>query len=60
MNKELLPVTCPICGKKNEFVIETLKEGGILQCPNCHVKLTLHGHMWEEIQNDIAKMERRH
>jgi len=52
-----LPITCPLCGRKNEFPLESLKEGAPLQCPQCQVKLTIHGHMWEEIQNEIAKIE---
>jgi DNA-directed RNA polymerase subunit RPC12/RpoP len=51
-----LPITCPLCGRKSEFALEDLKEGAPLQCPKCQVKLNLHGHMWEEIQSDIAKM----
>ena len=31
-----------------------MKEGSTFQCPQCKVKLTIHGHMWEEIQREIA------
>jgi hypothetical protein len=55
-----LPITCPLCGKKNQFPVANLKEGAPLQCPNCQVKLTIHGHMWEEIKRDIDKMEQEH
>jgi uncharacterized Zn finger protein len=54
-----LPITCPICGKKHEFPLEILKEGATLQCPRCKVQLTLHGHRWEEIQSDIARLEQK-
>jgi DNA-directed RNA polymerase subunit RPC12/RpoP len=54
---KLLPITCPLCGRKNEFPVEILTEGYVLQCPQCNVKLTLHGHMLEEIRNDIARLE---
>ena len=57
MHKKLLPITCPLCGRKNEFPLETLLEGSILLCPFCKVKLTLHGHMWEHIQEEIAKLK---
>jgi hypothetical protein len=56
--KMKLPVTCPLCGRKNEFPIETLVQGSILACPFCKVKLTLHGHMWEEIKADLQKLEK--
>lgn len=58
MQDEQVPITCPICGKKNRFPLEIMKEGSAFQCPQCRVKLTIHGHMWEEIQNEIASMQR--
>jgi len=58
MEQKELPITCPVCGRKNRFLLETLIEGSILTCPVCKVKLTLHGHMWEEIQSDIAKLKK--
>ena len=54
-----LPITCPLCGKKHEFPLESLKEGATLQCPRCQVKLSLHGHMWQEIQSAIAMLEQK-
>ena len=56
LQEQQVPITCPLCGKKNDFALESLKEGEAFQCPNCRVKLTLHGHMWEEIRSEIAKM----
>ena len=53
-----LPITCPLCGRKNEFPVETLAEGAVFTCPVCKVKLTLHGHMWEEIAADLAKLNK--
>jgi hypothetical protein len=55
MGERFLTITCPLCGRKNEHSMEALVEGAILACPFCTVKLTLHGHMWEDIQKDIAK-----
>jgi hypothetical protein len=54
-----LPITCPLCGKRHEFPLENLKEGATLQCPRCQVKLSLHGHMWQEIQSAIAMLEQK-
>ncbi len=56
MEKDRLPVTCPICGRKNEFPVESLFEGSTIVCPLCNLKLRLHGHMWQEIQKDLAKL----
>ena len=53
MDTEKLPITCPICGRKNDFLIESLKEGSIWRCPSCNVELKLHGHMWQEIESEI-------
>jgi hypothetical protein len=58
MHKEHLPITCPLCGRKNEFPLEVLLEGSTILCPHCKLKLTLHGHMWEDIQGEIAKLKR--
>ncbi len=58
MDKRQLPITCPLCGRKNVFPLEDLQEGSILLCPFCKVKLTLHGHMWEHIQAEIEKLEK--
>ena len=57
MHKKPLPITCPICGRKSEYLLETLIEGSTLICQFCKVKLTLHGHMWEEIQRELAKLK---
>jgi hypothetical protein len=59
VSPEQLPITCPLCGKKNEFPLDTLFEGSDFQCPFCKVKLKLHGHMWEDIQGEIAKLKQK-
>jgi len=53
-----LPITCPICGKKREYPVEALVEGARLECHFCGLKLTLHGHMWQEVQGEIKKLAR--
>ncbi|NLT67052.1 MAG: hypothetical protein GXX84_10660 [Acidobacteria bacterium] len=58
MGKETHPVTCPLCGRRNEPPLESLKEGGTFVCSFCGLKLTLHGHMWEEIRNEITGMQK--
>ena len=57
MHKEQLPITCPLCGRKNEYHLENLQEGSILSCRFCKLKLTIHGHMWEYIQVEIKKLK---
>ena len=54
---ENLPITCPLCGRKSEYPLEILAEGATIICPLCKVKLTLHGHMWKEIETEIKKVE---
>jgi hypothetical protein len=53
-----LPITCPLCGRKSEHPLENLVEGAPLNCPFCPLKLKLHGHMWEEIRTEIAKLKK--
>jgi len=55
MGKDQLAVTCPLCGRKNDYSLEILFEGATLVCPFCKLKLTLHGHMWADIQNEIKE-----
>jgi transcription elongation factor Elf1 len=52
-----LPFTCPVCGKRTDRSVDELKEGALLICPFCHLKLTLHGHMWEEIREGIKGLD---
>ena len=59
MEKSKLPITCPVCGRKNDFPVEILFEGSTIVCPLCKLKLTLHGHMWEEIQTDLEALKKR-
>ena len=58
MHKKQLPITCPLCGRKSEYPLETLIEGSALVCQFCKLKLTLHGHMWEDIQTEIARLKK--
>ena len=55
MERAQLPITCPICGRKNNFRVEELTEGATFVCPFCKVKLTLQGHMWEDIQRELQR-----
>jgi len=58
MTARQLPVTCPICGRKKEYPVDALVEGALLECSFCGLKLTLHGHMWQEVQEEIKKLTR--
>jgi transcription elongation factor Elf1 len=57
MEERTLPVTCPLCGRSSDHLLENLKEGENMVCSFCGVKLNLHGHMWEEIRNEIEKLK---
>jgi len=57
IEKRSLSVTCPLCGRSSDHLLENLKEGADMVCPMCGVKLNLHGHMWEEIKSEIEKIK---
>ena len=56
---ETLAFGCPICGKKKEYPVDDLVEGAPLECPFCGLRLTLHGHMLEEVREQIRKLKGR-
>jgi hypothetical protein len=58
MQKEQLPITCPLCGRKDEYPLDTLFEGATFTCTFCKLQLKLHGHMWEDIRKEIAIMRK--
>ncbi len=57
MKKVKVPFSCPICGRKTEYPSEDLIEGAVLTCSFCKLKLTLHGHMLEDVQKEIKKLK---
>jgi hypothetical protein len=59
MNEKNLLVTCPLCGRKNEYALEVLFEGSVIKCPFCQIQLTLHGHMWKDIQMDMIQLQKK-
>ncbi len=52
-----LPISCPICGRKKEYPVEELREGTVLACPFCGLRLNLHGCMWEDVEKEIRKLD---
>jgi transcription elongation factor Elf1 len=56
-NKRKLAFTCPVCGKTTDRSVDELKEEALLVCPFCSLKLTLHGHMWEEVKGELEKLD---
>jgi transcription elongation factor Elf1 len=57
--KTTLPFTCPICGRKKDYLLTELVEGAVLTCPFCKLILTLQGHMREDVQKEIRKLKKR-
>ena len=57
MKNEKFPFSCPICGRKTEYLLTELVEGAVLTCSFCKLKLTLHGHMLEDVQKEIKKLK---
>lgn len=59
MEEPEVPVTCPVCGRKNFFPRHELSEGAVIACPACKLRLTLQCHLWEEIRAEIEKIEKQ-
>ena len=53
--KKKLSFTCPVCGRKMDYPRSDLFEGAVLTCPFCKLVLTLHGHMWQDVQKELEK-----
>lgn len=52
-----LAFTCPVCGKTTDRPVDELQEGALLICPFCDLRLVLHGHMWEEVREEIERLD---
>jgi hypothetical protein len=57
--EKTLSFSCPVCGRKTDYPITEMVEGAIVTCPFCKLKLTLHGHMWRDVQKEIEKLLRK-
>jgi uncharacterized Zn finger protein (UPF0148 family) len=51
-----LAFTCPVCGRTTDRPLHELKEGATIVCPFCQLKLTLHGHMLQEVKKRIEEL----
>lgn len=57
MKDATFPFSCPICGRKTDYRLAELVEGAVLTCSFCKLRLTLHGHMLEDVQKEIKKIK---
>ena len=57
MKEVKFPFSCPICGRKTDYPLAELVEGAVLTCSFCKLRLTLHGHMLEDVQKEIKKLK---
>lgn len=53
-----LSFSCPLCGQKKEYLHEELFEGAVLTCDFCKLTLTLHGHMWKDVQKEMERCKK--
>ncbi len=51
-----LAFTCPICARVTDRPLDELKEGALIVCPFCQLKLNLHGHMLQEVKEMIKEL----
>lgn len=54
--EETFPFSCPVCARTTGVPVGELKEGAVVTCPFCKLKLKLHGHMWQYVQRELRKM----
>jgi len=59
MKEEKLPFTCPLCGRKTDYPLAGLVDGASLACSFCKVRITLQGHMLEDVRKEIKKLKNR-
>ena len=45
-----------MCGRSTDRPADELKEGAVLICPFCNLRLTLQGYMWKEVKEEIEKL----
>ncbi len=57
MTSKTISFGCPVCGRKKDYPVDEMVEGAQIECPFCKLKLTLHGHMLQEVREQIAKIE---
>ena len=57
MKDEKFPFVCPICGRKTDYPVLELVEEAVLTCSFCKLRLTLHGHMLEDVRKEIKKLK---
>ena len=57
MEEVRFPFSCPICGRKTDYLLAELVEGAVLTCSFCKLKLTLHGHMLEDVRKEIKRLK---
>jgi transcription elongation factor Elf1 len=55
--RKKLAFSCPVCGRKTDYPVTKLVEGAVLTCPFCKLTLTLHSHMWKNVQKEIEKLK---
>ena len=56
MEEKKLPFSCPVCARQTDYALAELVEGAVLTCPFCKLTLTLHGHMWEDVQRELQRL----
>lgn len=51
----VIKITCPVCNKDFNRKAKELKDGTVLQCPNCGEKTTIRGTMFTDMVENLEE-----
>lgn len=55
MSDLVITVTCPVCNKEFSKKAKELADGAVVKCPGCGEQTTIHGNMFTEMVENLAK-----
>lgn len=51
----VIKITCPVCEKEFSKKAKDLKDGAVIQCPQCGEKTTIRGTMFSDMVENLEK-----
>lgn len=50
----VITITCPVCEKDFQKKARDLKDGSVIECPNCGEKTTIRGTMFTDMDKNVT------